>query len=116
MTSRYDKIRNTNVKSKTIDITTYIPTPTKVDYTNGYIIRCFIQKTNDVNAPIYEISPNMYDKFSESPQYIAVILDWRLTGPPSDIRKSNKASIGIVLSDIPKMRLYLPNLLQFHKK
>ena len=114
MISRYDKIRNT--KTQGVDITTYIPTPNGVDYTNGYITRCFIQKTNDVNAPIYEISPNMYDKFSEAPQYIVVTLDWRLNGTPEQIKKSNKASIGIVLSNIPKIGLYLPNLLQFHKK
>jgi hypothetical protein len=43
-------------------------------------------------------------------------LDWRLTGDPIDIKKSNTESLRIASKTIPKISLYLPNLLQFHKK
>jgi hypothetical protein len=33
----------------------YFPKPTDGDYYNGYIERYFIQKANDINAPIFEI-------------------------------------------------------------
>jgi hypothetical protein len=47
---------------------------------------------------------------------LTVSLDWRITGDPIDIKKSNIASLRIASKTIPKISLYLPNLLQFHKK
>jgi hypothetical protein len=42
-------------------------------------------------------------------------LDWRLTGTKEEIKKSNSASIRLASAKMPKIALYLPNLIQFIK-
>lgn len=92
------------------------PNPTEKDYTNGYITRYFCQKSNDNNSVIYEVNSKSFSKLSLSPIYKVVSLRWRITGDPIDIKKSNSASIRIASQKIPKIGMYLPNLLQFHQK
>tara|TARA_B110000902_G_scaffold165239_1_gene188742 strand:- start:152 stop:502 length:351 start_codon:yes stop_codon:yes gene_type:complete len=116
MSDRYTEITKSKDVFNQIDIYTHIPTPRDVDYTNGFITRFFIQKTNDVNSLIYEVKERSYGEFKQSSQYVAISLDWRVTGTFDEIKKSNKASILIETANIPKIGLYLPNLLQFHKK
>jgi len=99
-----------------IKISSEIPSITKTQYKRGYIQRSFIQKSNDTSSNIFEVTNDDAGSYSQNPFYISVTLDWRLTGDPIDVRKSNKESLRIASKTIPKISLYLPNLLQFHKK
>jgi len=101
---------------KVTNISAFIPTPTDKDYNRGYMLRYFAQKSNDVNSIIYEIDSKQYTKLQFSDFHIVVSLDWRITGEVNEIKKSNSASVRIASQKIPKLSLYLPNLLQFHKK
>ena len=115
--NRYNQIkRKEGNLIKIPKITTFIPKPNDKDYFKGYIVRYFVQKANDSNSVIYEVSKTNYTKITSSPIYINIKLDWRLTGDPIDIKKSNTESLRIASKTIPKISLYLPNLLQFHKK
>jgi hypothetical protein len=114
---RYKLIkRKTDGLLKIPQITTAIPTPTEKDYINGYIVRYFIQKANDLNSFIFEVDSKQFSKLQNSEIYSNVSLDWRIKGDPNEIKKSNSASVRIASQTIPKIQLYLPNLLQFYKK
>jgi hypothetical protein len=113
---RYNKISNNSSEYNNTKIRTHIPTPKEIEYKVGYITRYFIQKVNDENSSIYEVNEGVYIKFLTSSFYRGVSLDWRIKGNPVDVKKSNSASVQIASKTIPRIQLYLPNLLQFHKK
>jgi hypothetical protein len=113
---RYNSISKSSREFKLPSIVSFIPTPNDKNYQNGYIVRYFVQKANDTSSPIYELNRNSYNRILDTPFYTTVSLDWRLTGSNEDVKKSNSASIRIASETIPKIQLYLPNLLQFHKK
>ena len=98
-----------------LDIKTHIPTPEENDYEVGYINRYFLQKVNDMDATIYEINSYFQEGVESNGLYKVQTIKWRLTGTPQDIMDSNKKSISLVLENMPKLSLYLPNLLQFAK-
>jgi hypothetical protein len=115
-TNRYDTIHKSNkdvFRSKRI--ITHVPSPTDDDYKIGYITRYFVQKTNDINSFIYEVSKDEISSYQNSPLYITTDLDWRLSGDYQSIMDSNKKSLLLVSKVMPKIGLYLPNLLQFSK-
>ena len=97
-------------------IAAYIPTPQDVDYQRGYIVRYFIQKANDKDSKIFEVDEYAFAKFTNSPFYIAVQIDWRVIGSTDDIRQSNMKSINFVRKEMPALKMYLVNYLQFSKK
>lgn len=115
-------LRNDNSDFK---ITTHIPKPTARDYDVGYIRRYFVQKQNDKASPIYEISLTEYERIVIIPLYVGVIIKWRISGPISQIemdsivdkgvRESNRIAISLVNDIMPNLKIYLPNLLQFHE-
>jgi hypothetical protein len=113
---RYNKIVDLPKDFNQIKIVPYIPSPTDIDYKRGYIVRYFVQKANDTNSVIYEIRKKSIGKLSDNSFYKIVSLDWRLIGDREDVKKSNSSSVRIASQIIPKIQLYLPNLLQFHKK
>ena len=114
---RYNQILKKNRKSMGVPtVLPYIPKLKDVDYEKGYVKRYFAQKANDKDSQIFEINKNSFANLSSSSYYIVVGMDWRLKGLPEEIKKSNRASIQIASNVIPKLSLYLPNLLQFHKK
>ncbi len=97
-------------------ISQHIPDPNDSDYERGYIVRYFIQKANDSEAPIYELDYIGHRKFANDPFNSSVSLDWRLTGTDEQIKDSNSKSIKLHYEKMPKLAIYLPNLLQFKKK
>lgn len=101
-------INSTNVKA-------FIPTPNEFDYRKGYIQRFFIQKINDKNAAITEINSIDLKNIQSTNYYNFVKLDWKITGKEADIKSVNKKSIKVVYEQMPRLSLYLPNLLQFAK-
>jgi len=113
---RYKEISKLNSSFKKKKISTFIPEPTDKDYRNGYVKRYFIQKANDNSSPIYEIKRTSFSSFDNNSFYVAVSLLWRIRGDREEVKKSNQASVKIAGEVIPKLYLYLPNLLQFHKK
>ena len=106
---------------------TIVPQPTELDYENGFIRRYFLQKTNDENGFIFEVSQEVYDEYLENPFWKSGDLKWRIKGPKTPVYKndgsfedmgvenSNRASISYTSSKMKNIGLYLPNLLQFYK-
>ena len=106
---------------------TIVPIPTELDYDNGFIRRYFVQKTNDDNGFIFEVSNQIYDNYINSPFWKTTDLKWRIKGSKIPIYKqdgtledtgvenSNKAAISLASTKLKNIGLYLPNLFQFHK-
>ena len=113
---RYNNINRKGIEYDYESIKTFLPSPTESDYKVGYIVRYFIKLTNNPSAPIYEISKTSYLEYAINPFFLTIQMDWRLTGSIQDVKKSNRESIRIASKTIPKLALYLPNLLQFHQK
>jgi hypothetical protein len=113
---RYKEIAHLGSEFNQTNIVAYIPKPIDIDYNRGYITRYFIQKSNDPSSVIYEIRKKSTSKFSTNSFYNVVSLDWRIKGSPSEVKKSNSASVRIASQSMRNIQLYLPNLLQFHKK
>jgi len=124
---RYKNISK-NTKRVRHDVETHIPKLTKQDYNRGYINRYFVQKVNDKGSPIFEVTNKFYTYYSGVPQFTAISLRWRIVGPKEQeydstgtiigksVSESNRIAIKLVAYDIPNLKLYLPNLLQFYKK
>ena len=53
---RYKKLKNNLSEYELPEILAYIPAPTEIEYKRGYIQRYFVQKSNDINSYIFEIS------------------------------------------------------------
>jgi hypothetical protein len=112
----YDKRKFGKLREfKDIKIKTFSPQPNDSDYTKGYITRYFIQRVNDVNSPVYEVSQFSYNRISDNPFYITQTLNWRITGNTEDIKNSNSISVKLASVNIPNLKLYLLNYLQFSK-
>jgi hypothetical protein len=100
---------------------TIVPKPTESDYSNGFIRRYFIQKSNDTNGHIFEVSNEVYNDLKSVTFWKVIDLKWRLTGPleysidDMGVRASNNAAISIASSTLKNIGLYLPNILQFYK-
>ena len=124
---RYKKISRGSNKTRPSKIKTIIPTPTETDYRIGYVLRFFIQKTNDNLSPIYEVDNESYTSLISKPIYRGVLLKWRISGPKEtkydnngiildrSVSESNSIAIKLVSDKMPNLKLYLPNLLQFYK-
>jgi hypothetical protein len=115
METRYKRIAKIPKEFDNINIVTYVPVLSDLDYSRGYIVRYFIQKANDNNAPIFEIKKQYVSKYRNNPFYRVAILDWMVSGEHADIKRANSASVSLGCKDIPNLYLYLPNLLQFCK-
>ena len=116
MIDRYNEISAGDDNFNPIRRRPFIPNPNEKDYKRGYIVRYFVHSVNNSATPIFEVNKPGYLKYSINSFYKTVQLDWRLTGSPEDVKKSNRISIQIASDVISKLSLYLPNLLQFHQK
>jgi len=127
MATRYKSLLK-NEASQFSDITIRQSKPelTETDYKKGVIKRYFIQKANDKDSPIYEISRRESSKYSRDNRYNLVVMDWVIAGGDTykitgDISKTitpkeqNSLSISDAQKVIPNINLYLPNLLQYYK-
>lgn len=123
---RYNNINKKPPKSVS-DIKAHIPVPTDTDYRRGFVKRHFVQKVNDNFSPIYEIKSDDVGKYDRNPYYKLVSVTWRIRGPKEtqynndgsikdkSVSESNKIAIYLVDKEMPNLKLYLPNLLQFYK-
>ena len=98
-----------------LKISAHIPKPDDIDYKRGYIERYFVQRANDTTGKIVEIDAAAFSKFVQNPFYTAITLDWKIVGSDDEIKDCNFKSIKFVLKQMPKIQMYLPNLLQFRK-
>jgi hypothetical protein len=96
-------------------VAAHIPTPVENDYKAGYIERVFIQRVNDKNSSIIEIHKNNLNIIQSSGYYNFCIINWKIKGTEEEIKSANKKSIKTVFEQMPRLSLYLPNLLQFAK-
>jgi len=106
---------------------TFVPAPTDVDYSNGFIQRYFIQRVSDINGFVFEINSDTYQELLTNPYFISTIVRWRIAGPKNEtfnidgsiddkgVINSNKASIQIASAVLKNIGLYLVNPLQFYK-
>lgn len=94
---------------------TDMPMPEENDYNAGFINRYFLRKSNDINSPIFEVSSNVWEEYSDNPFWIGTNIRWRITGTTEEIMKSNEAAIVYVNKKFPTLSLYLPNILQFKR-
>jgi hypothetical protein len=124
---RYNSLNKKPPKS-TNRVKAYIPTLKEDDYNRGYVRRYFVQKTNDNLSPIYEINPDNVGVYDRNSYYKLVSIIWRIRGPKEteynndgtiknkSVSESNRISISLVDKEMPNLKLYLPNLIQFYKK
>jgi hypothetical protein len=103
---------NANILSD-VKVVAYIPEITDAEYNIGYIVRYFVQKTNDDNSPIFEVDAENLTQVQSDPYYKTTSLKWRITGTPQEIMDSNQASIKLAYIEMKNLKLYLSNLLQF---
>jgi hypothetical protein len=114
---RYDILLKKQKKSIEMpSIIPHLPNVTDKDYKRGYIKRYFVQKANDKNSEIFEINNARFNVLANNPYYLVASIDWRIKGLPEEVKNSNKESTRLVFDKLPKLSLYLPNLLQFYKK
>ena len=124
---KYKELTGNKFSSLNTKVKSFVPIPTEQDYLRGYVTRYFAQKVNDKNSPIYEISDGEFTSLRSSVMHNVTSLRWRITGPkePANyennkimdkgVKKSNEISINLASNDVVNLKLYLPNLTQFHK-
>lgn len=112
---RYRNIIRIPSDFKLIKIKPFIPIPTEDDYKVGYIRRYFVQRANDKNGIIYEISENSFSTFTANTLYTTVTLNWKISGTDEEIKEINDKVVRYASKTLPAIKLYLPNLLQFSK-
>lgn len=110
------RIISKNSRQRPTTIKSYIPTPNDNDYRRGYIYRYFIRSSNDKQSPIFEVSSKQYTKYLSDPFYTTTKVRWRILGESNEVRTSNSIAVKLASDKIKKLKLYLPNLLQFYKK
>lgn len=113
---RYKKINNNLSQFAIPKLQTFVPEATEMDYSIGYIKRFFIQKSNDENSAIFEVSKEIYAYYLESPFFIHNVVTWRITGTQDEIWDSNQKSIKFASANMKNLKLYLANPLQFSKQ
>lgn len=124
---RYNKLIGNANKFSNKKVFSFIPNPSEKDYKKGYIVRYFLQKTNDKGSPIFEVNLREFKRILKTKLYTGVDIRWRISGPldteydskgniiNKPVTESNRISIRLVSDKIPNLKLYLPNLLQFYK-
>lgn len=112
----YNRMKSGNLREfKTLSIKPFIPEPDDSDYKRGYITRYFVQKVNDTNSTIYEVSEFNFNRITMNSFYLTTKLNWRITGSVEEVKESNFKSVKLTSKHMPKLMMYLPNYLQFRK-
>ena len=86
--SQYTKIRSSNRENYP---SSYKPQLKDSDYSDGSIQRYFIQKANDVNSKIHEISKEDFSK--NLTLYNKIMIDWTISGAKEDAVLQNLENI-----------------------
>jgi len=86
--SQYTKIRSSNRENYP---SSYKPQLKDSDYSDGSIQRYFIQKANDKNAKVFEISESDFNK--NLTLYNKTSFNWVISGIKEDVRRQNTITI-----------------------
>ncbi len=86
--SQYTKIRSSNRENYP---SSYKPQLKDSDYSDGSIQRYFVQKANDVNSKIHEISKEDFSK--NLTLYNKIMIDWTISGAKEDAVLENLENI-----------------------
>jgi len=125
---RYKSLLKSSFKFNEPTISAHIPKPNDSDYERGFITRYFIQKINDKSSPIMEVDSKTFSRLVGNVFYSTTSIRWKISGvtetvynSSGDIKyksvsESNRLSVKFVEKDMPNLKLYLPNLLQFYKE
>lgn len=124
MIDNYKKLKTIPIKNRTPKA--YFPNPNNRDYEIGFIRRYFTQMRATPGAPIFEISEDTYANYSDTPYYVGVKINWKITGDLEDTYTENGEyipsvhtvnSLSIIEGEkiIPELNLYLVNTKQFHR-
>ena len=76
---------NTGFYSQTPKV--YLPDPEPEEYDKGYIMRFFVQRANDNNGPIVEVTEDTAKLFIDNPFYTKTSVSWKIAGPPNTITR-----------------------------
>lgn len=113
---RYKEIKKNNLyKFEYPSVKAHAPIVDEQDLERGYIVRCFVQKSNDTESPIIEVNQKSISFYQANSFYIIVELKWKVTGKRDEIREANSKSVKLASKVLPALNLYLPNFLQFTK-
>ena len=107
---------NTNWKRVESNFPSFEANPNDKDYKIGFIYRYFVRKRNEPTGIISEISKEMYDKFSDSPFFIAVQMRWKITGTNKfEVEQLNQRSIQYTQQTMGNIDTYVKNLTKFYR-
>ena len=113
---RYNQLNNNLSEYNLPEILAHIPSPTEIEYKRGYIQRYFVQKSNDMDSYIFEVSKYKFASLQISPYFTIVAILWKISGNPTERMDANSKSIKIGNKTIPSLHKYLQNTLQFSKQ
>ena len=114
-TTRYKKINTNLTEFELPEVISYLPQPTDVEYKRGYIKRYFVQKANDVDSYIFEVSSDSFTEYTINPYFTIVSILWKISGNHTEISESNMKSVKLGCETMPMLYKYLQNPLQFVK-
>lgn len=83
--------------------------PDQDDYAKGSFTRYFAEKRNDPSEPIREVD----DEF-DSPLYEKFTIEWRLTGRPSFVFRTNRVEVAKLSNKFPKIKNVLNNYIEYY--
>ena len=127
ISKKYNELKPGNTSELQTRVNAFIPTPVDIDYGKGYITRFFVQKVNDKSSPVYEVSNIEFGRLQSNILFNTTSLRWRITGPKEiqydtdgritdkGIKESNRISTELASTNIPNLKLYLPNTIQFSR-
>lgn len=111
---KYKQLKNVDVKYES-----FIPYKLKItvnDIQNGYVIRYFIKRTNDVY--VTEIDLSTYNKWQNRKidplMYTAIFMNWKITGNINDVILENQRQIDIAKQIIPNIETVVIELTEYY--
>lgn len=110
------RVIQTNTKLVETGWPTFEAQPNEKDYNIGFIYRYFVRKRNEPTGIISEINKDMYDKFSNSPFFIAVKMRWKISGDNKfEVEQMNQRSIQHTQQTMGNIDTYVQNLTKFYR-
>jgi len=112
-TFEYNKLTTDKFKDKYKTPIPYTPTPTKEDFSRGYMIRYVVSQFNFPN--IYEVSQKNFKELDDF-LYIKKEFRWKIENSlisDGKVEELNKRVISVLKLDIPEIHRFFTNLTQF---
>ena len=104
---KYDNLTGFKQKFSKLDVKTHFPKLNESDYNRGFVTRYFVQKSNDTNSPIYEISSSSYSSYNNNPFFIASAVRWRIVGPKETVYDEDGSIVDKSVSESNRISINL---------